>query len=50
MDREALWRLAIETKYDSIRRGWCSKEVRGTFGVGVWKHFSRVLHKFSMFV
>jgi hypothetical protein len=27
MDREALWRLVIETKYDSILGGWCSKEV-----------------------
>jgi len=50
MDREALWRLAIETKYDSIRRGWCSKEVRGIFGVGVWKHIRRGWDKFSNFV
>jgi hypothetical protein len=22
--------------------GWCSKEVEGPFGVGVWKHIRRV--------
>ena len=38
INREALWRLVIETKYNSARGGWCSKEskeVMGTFGVGV---------------
>jgi hypothetical protein len=35
MEREALWRLVIETKYDSLRVGWCSKEVTRPFGVGV---------------
>jgi hypothetical protein len=33
---EALWRLMIETKYDGLRGSWCSKEVIGPFGVGVW--------------
>jgi hypothetical protein len=41
MDREALWRLVVETKYDNTRGGWCSKEVIETFGVGVWKHIRR---------
>jgi hypothetical protein len=50
MDREALWRLVVETKYDSTRGGWCSKEVMGTFGVGVWKHIRRGWDKFSTFV
>jgi len=31
MDRDNLWRLMIETKYDSIEGGWCSKEAMGTF-------------------
>jgi hypothetical protein len=26
-----------EIKYDSQMGDWCSKEVRGTYGVGVWK-------------
>jgi len=37
--REALWRLVIEAKYESLKGGWCSKEVFETFEVGVWKHF-----------
>ena len=41
MDRDALWRLVIETKYDSIRGGWCSMEIIGTFEVGVWKYIRR---------
>jgi hypothetical protein len=45
-----LWRLVIETKYDSIGGGWCSKEVMGTFGVGVWKHIRRGWDMFSKFV
>lgn len=26
-EREALWTLVVETKYDSIRGGWYSKEI-----------------------
>jgi hypothetical protein len=50
MEREALWRLVIEAKYESRRGGWCSKEVMGTYGVGVWKHIRRGWDKFSNFV
>jgi hypothetical protein len=31
----------VETKYDSMRVGWCSKEVVRPFGVGVWKYIRR---------
>jgi hypothetical protein len=41
MDREALWRLVIDAKYNSSRGGWCYEEVVGPFGVGVWKHIRR---------
>jgi hypothetical protein len=34
-EREAFWRLVIEAKFESLRGGWCSKEVLATFGVGV---------------
>jgi hypothetical protein len=27
----------VDVKYDSMRGGWCSKEVGGSYGVGVWK-------------
>jgi hypothetical protein len=48
--REALWRLVIDVKFESLRGGWCSKEVLGTFGVGVWKHIRRGWDKFYNFV
>jgi hypothetical protein len=42
MEREALWRSVVDTKYDSLREGWCSKEVAGLFGVGACKCKERV--------
>jgi hypothetical protein len=30
-----------ENKHDSLGGGWCSKEVAGPFGVGVWKCIKR---------
>jgi len=50
MDRVDLWRLMIETKYDSIEGGWCYKEAMGTFGVEVWKHIRSGWDMFSKFV
>jgi hypothetical protein len=50
MERKALWRSVIEAKYESMRGGWRSKEVLGTFGVVVWKHIRRRWDKFSNFV
>jgi hypothetical protein len=50
MKSDALWRLVVETKYDSLTRGWCSKEVIGPFGVGVWKYIRNRLETFSKFV
>jgi hypothetical protein len=50
MEREALWRLVIEAKYEILGGGWCSKEVMRTYGVGVWKHIRRRWDKFSNFV
>jgi hypothetical protein len=48
-ERDALWRLVIEVKFDSLRGGWCSKEVLSTFRVGVWKHIRREWDKFHKF-
>jgi hypothetical protein len=31
----------VDVKYDIMRGGWCSKEVRGPYGVGVWKCIGR---------
>jgi hypothetical protein len=49
-EREALWRLVIEIKFESLKGGWYSKEVLGTFGGGVWKHIRRGWDKVSNFV
>jgi hypothetical protein len=46
MEREALWRLVINTKYDNLRGGWCYKKVTGPFGVRVWKFIKRGLETF----
>ena len=36
-EEDAWWRKLVEVKYDIMRGGWCSKEVGGSYGVGVWK-------------
>jgi hypothetical protein len=50
LEREALWRLIIETKYDSLRAGCCSKKVTMPFGVRVHKYIGRGWETFSTFV
>ena len=35
--REAFWRQIISGKYGEMEGGWCSKEVRGGYGIGLWK-------------
>jgi hypothetical protein len=35
---DALLRKLVATKYENQRGEWCSTEVGGTYGVGVWKH------------
>ncbi|RVW88799.1 hypothetical protein CK203_034657 [Vitis vinifera] len=35
--REALWNQVIRGRYREERGGWCSREVRGVYGVGLWK-------------
>ncbi|KAG7965378.1 hypothetical protein I3843_09G220400 [Carya illinoinensis] len=36
-EENALWRNILDVKYGSIWGGWCTKEVRGAYRVGVWK-------------
>jgi hypothetical protein len=50
LDLEALWRSVIEVKYVSMRGGWCSTEIAGTYGVSLWKHIRRGGDNFSNFV
>jgi hypothetical protein len=40
-EREVLWRSVIEVKYGSLRGGWCSSEVVGSYDVSVWKYIRR---------
>jgi hypothetical protein len=37
----------VEVKYDTMRGGWCSKEVGRSYGVGVWKCIRRGRDKFK---
>ena len=39
--RETFWNQVIRGKYGEKQRGWCSKEVRGRYGVGLWKAFRK---------
>ncbi|KAG7984034.1 hypothetical protein I3843_04G136900 [Carya illinoinensis] len=34
---DACWRNILDVKYESIGGGWCSKDIRGVYGMGVWK-------------
>ena len=36
-EKEILWKRIISGKYGEKEGGWCSKEVREGFRVGVWK-------------
>ena len=35
-ERRLLWNQVIKEKYGEEQRSWCSKEVRGGYGVGLW--------------
>ena len=36
-EMEAFWRQIISGKYGDLEEGWCFKEARGGYGVGLWK-------------
>ena len=36
-ERKALWNQVIKGKYGEERGGWCSREVRKMYDVGLWK-------------
>jgi hypothetical protein len=40
-ESEALWYKIIKEKYEEQDGGWVSKEVSGSFVVGLWKHIRR---------
>ena len=37
MEKYPLWKRVIVGKYGIQEREWCTKEVRGRYGVGVWR-------------
>ncbi|RVW88540.1 hypothetical protein CK203_032959 [Vitis vinifera] len=37
VERDSLWNQVIIDKFGVEDGGWCSREVRGAYGVGVWK-------------
>lgn len=41
MERDNLWLKVIEPKFRVDHNGWCYKELRGPYGVGVWKSLER---------
>ena len=47
LDWDALWRRVVEAKYGSVWGGWCSKEVRGLYGLSLWKNIRREWETFS---
>jgi hypothetical protein len=49
LEREAWWRLAVDSKYGSLWGGWCSLVPTGAFGVGLWKNIRKGWEKFSSF-
>ena len=42
VEMEALWRQVMCGKYGEEAGGWQSCDVRGSFGVGLWKAIRRV--------
>jgi hypothetical protein len=40
-EREAWWRVAVDSKFGSSWSGWCSLEPFGAFGVGLRKNIRK---------
>jgi hypothetical protein len=49
IEREAWWRISVDSKFESLWGGWCSLEPTGTFGVGLWKNIRKGWKKFVGF-
>uniref|UniRef100_A0A2N9F8U3 Reverse transcriptase domain-containing protein n=1 Tax=Fagus sylvatica TaxID=28930 RepID=A0A2N9F8U3_FAGSY len=46
-ERDALWRRVVEAKYGSLWGGWCSKDVKGSYGLSLWKYIRKGWEIFS---
>jgi hypothetical protein len=49
IEKEAWWRIAVDSKFGSLWGGWCSLEPTGTFGMGLWKNIRKGWKKFVGF-
>ena len=43
-ERRALWNQVIRGKYEEENGGWCSRDVREGYGVGLWKTIRKFGH------
>jgi hypothetical protein len=46
-EREAWWRVLVDSKFGSLWDGWCSNESLGSYGVALWKIIKKDWGKFS---
>jgi hypothetical protein len=49
IERDAWWRVAVDSKFGSLWGRWCSREPVGPFGVGLWKNIRKGWEIFSGF-
>jgi hypothetical protein len=49
LEREAWWRVTMDSKFSSLWGGWCSLESARAFGVGLWKNTRKWWDKLSSF-
>jgi len=47
IERDAWWRIVMESKYGCLRGGWCSHVTARAFGVGLWKNVRKGWETFS---
>uniref|UniRef100_A0A2N9IJT9 Protein-lysine N-methyltransferase FSB_LOCUS52282 n=1 Tax=Fagus sylvatica TaxID=28930 RepID=A0A2N9IJT9_FAGSY len=50
MERDAYWRKVVEAKYGNMWGGWCTKVVKGSYGVSLWKSIRQGWVRFSPFI
>ena len=47
-ENDPVWKQIISRKYSFQEGGWCSKGVRDSYGVGVWKAIKNVGRTFEL--
>ena len=46
-ERDSLWRLVISTKFGEEAGGWKTRDIRGGYGIGLWKDIRKEWLTFS---